>query len=285
MTIKDQIRDEKLQYDITSEDAKISALSSDKIHKYEYLTGEEILPSNQQQIIEQAKFTYSPSGKAFIEDQVKKQFDAKRNKRIRKRKEIKPRKTKSKEYGDYFFDALAKLRESFKSVYFNDVTYKFKDLRIQPVSFIRFKDSLHIFKSIHNGDIPLEDAEKEQIDLKRDLGRIKQGDPRNKSKEQKKTIDNINNLHKSREEVVKMFNDYAKNMSRNIYDSKQEGTGLKILTPKQMLQRLPIALAQVKAGNNLQSLLNDIMQIVYSLYQSKEISKKVYNNIIKSIEI
>ena len=58
---------------------------------------------------------------------------------------------------------------------------------------------------------------------------------------------------------------------------------LKILTPKQMLQRLPIALAQVKAGNNSESLLNEIRQIVYSLYQSKQITKKVYNNIIKSI--
>ena len=61
-------------------------------------------------------------------------------------------------------------------------------------------------------------------------------------------------------------------------------TGLKILTPKQMLQRLPIALAQVKAGNNSESLLNEIRQIVYSLYQSKQITKKVYNNIIKSIQ-
>ena len=63
-----------------------------------------------------------------------------------------------------------------------------------------------------------------------------------------------------------------------------KGTGLKILTPKQMLQRLPIALAQVKAGNNSESLLNEIRQIVYSLYQSKQITKKVYNNIIESIQ-
>ena len=82
MTINDQIRYEKLQHDINRKAAKISALSSGKIHKYEYLTGEDILPSNQQQIIEQAKFTYSPLGKAFekqiktIEDQGKKQVDA-----------------------------------------------------------------------------------------------------------------------------------------------------------------------------------------------------------------
>ena len=77
-----KIEDGKLQYDISREAAKISALSSGKIDKYEYLTGEEILSSNQQQIIEQAKFTYSPLGKAFenhtetIEDHGKKQIDA-----------------------------------------------------------------------------------------------------------------------------------------------------------------------------------------------------------------
>ena len=82
MTIEDQIKDKKLQYDINREAAKISALSSRKIDKDEYLTGEEILPPNQQQIIQQAKFTYSPLGKALekqrktIEDQGEKQVDA-----------------------------------------------------------------------------------------------------------------------------------------------------------------------------------------------------------------
>ena len=65
MTIDDKIRDEKLQYDINREAAKISALSSGKIDKYEYLTGEEILPSDQSRIMEQAKFTYFSLGKAF----------------------------------------------------------------------------------------------------------------------------------------------------------------------------------------------------------------------------
>ena len=72
------------------------------------------------------------------------------------------------------------------------------------------------------------------------------------------------------------------------YNAKQnetKGTELKILIPKQLLQRLPIALAKVRAGNNSESLLNKIRQIVYSLYQSKQITKKVYNNIIKSINI
>ena len=71
-------------------------------------------------------------------------------------------------------------------------------------------------------------------------------------------------------------------MSEN--SSQQKGTGLKVLIPKQMLQRLPIALAQVKSGNNSKSLLNEIKQIVYFLYQSKKITKNIYNNIIKSIK-
>ena len=71
--------------------------------------------------------------------------------------------------------------------------------------------------------------------------------------------------------------------NKDARNNETKGKGFKILTPKQMLQRLPTALAQVKAGNNSESLLNEIKQIVYSLYQSKRITKKVYNNIIKSI--
>ena len=71
MAIDDKIRDEKLQYDINREAAKILALSSRKFDKYEYLTGEEILPPDQRRVIEQAKFTYSPLGKAF-EKQIRK---------------------------------------------------------------------------------------------------------------------------------------------------------------------------------------------------------------------
>ena len=126
---------------------------------------------------------------------------------------------------------------------------------------------------MHNGDVSLEDIEKEQIKFKRNLTNIKQGNPKNRSKEQQKTINNATNLYNTRQEVVKMFNDDAKNMSRNIYKSKQKGTRLKILTPNQMLKRLPIALAQIKADNNSESLLNEIRQIVYSLYQKKLLKK------------
>ena len=93
-------------------------------------------------------------------------------------------------------------------------------------------------------------------------------------------------LYNVRNDAIKFIEDYssmiieAKKLAR-----EQEGTGLKILTTNQMLKRLPIALAQVKAGNNSERLLNEIRQIVYSLYRSKEITKKVYNNIINSIKV
>ena len=82
MTIDNQIKDEKLQYDLNRQAAKISALSTSKIDEYKYLTGEEMLLSNEKQIIEQAKCAYSPLGKAFgkqtklIEDQIQKQIKA-----------------------------------------------------------------------------------------------------------------------------------------------------------------------------------------------------------------
>ena len=90
-------------------------------------------------------------------------------------------------------------------------------------------------------------------------------------------------LYKARNEVIKFYDDYSSMVSEPKIKATK-GTGLKILTPKQMLQRLPIALAQVKAGNNSESLLNEIRQIVYSLYLSKEITKTVHHNIIKSIQ-
>ena len=81
-----------------------------------------------------------------------------------------------------------------------------------------------------------------------------------------------------------MFDDYSRIASEAKYKSKY-GEGLKILTPKQMLQRLPIALAQVKAGNTSENLLKEIRQIIYSLYRANEITKKVYNNIMNSIKV
>ena len=117
MTINDQIRDEKLHYDINREAAKISALSSGKIHKYEYLTGEDILPSNQQQMIEQTKFAYSPLGKAFekqtrtIEDQAQKQIDALKNAKDQNKQQV--------NVHDDYEDKLShsKERKIFRNIY------------------------------------------------------------------------------------------------------------------------------------------------------------------------
>ena len=98
---------------------------------------------------------------------------------------------------------------------------------------------------------------------------------------------NIEMLYNARNEAIKFYDDYSSVMSEAKYKAKQDetkGTEPKVLTPKQMLQRLPIALAQVKTGNNSENLLNEIRQIVYSLYQSKQITKKVYNHIIESIQ-
>ena len=104
-------------------------------------------------------------------------------------------------------------------------------------------------------------------------------------KQEKENVEkNLYNFYEGREMVLNAF-------KSKIFLTKSKGSGilnanhskLKILTPKQMLKRLPIALAQVKADNNSENLLNEIIQIVYSLYQSKETTKKVYNNLIKSL--
>ena len=113
MTIEDQIKDEKLQYDINREAAKISALSSGKIYKYEHLTGEEILPSNQQQIIEQAKFTYSPLGKAF--EKQTKTIEDKGEKQIKSIQDNRKQLISDDDYKNKLL--FSKEREIFKDIY------------------------------------------------------------------------------------------------------------------------------------------------------------------------
>ena len=129
----------------------------------------------------------------------------------------------------------------------------------------------------------LAEVKNNQNNFKLNLSEIKKGSK--KSKEQKNTIYNIEMLYRASKEAIKFFDDYSSTVSevKNKAKNNTSGKGLKILTPKQMLQRLPIALAQVKAGNNSENLLNEIRQIVCSLYQSKEITKQVYNNLIRSL--
>ena len=125
---------------------------------------------------------------------------------------------------------------------------------------------MHIYNEIKNGNISIEKIEGDQEQFKSKLNETAKGNSKHKSKDQLDTMKIIKNLYNSRDKVFKSYNDYPKIMSEAVYKTKQ-GAGLKILTPKKMLQRLPMALAQVKAGNNSENLLNEVRQIVYSLYQ------------------
>ena len=185
MTVNDQIRDEQLRYDINREAAKISALLSGKIHKYEYLTGEDILPCNQQQIIEQAKFTYSPLVKAFekqiktienpgekqmkaIEDQrqvktIKKySYDEEDTRFISKQKEVK--------LVDERLEQIADLDERVNS---GDLIYRYKG-KNDDIKFDEFDNALDIVNKIRDSKIKLEDVKYNQEKFKSNLGEINQ---------------------------------------------------------------------------------------------------------------
>ena len=172
MTIDDKIRDEKLQYDVNREAAKILALSSDKIHKYEYLTGENILPSSNQQIIEQARFTYSPLGKAFekqietIKDQGKKRVDAlntlksDNNKKIEiKNKDIVP---KSAFASDEAKEEINKILKIEKNVDREKLVY---EAGKHKYDFRKFNTIRTFGEDIYEGKITLEEADEDQSDL------------------------------------------------------------------------------------------------------------------------
>ena len=151
-------------------------------------------------------------------------------------------------------------------------------------SFDDLDGPLTFLNNIKKGEISMEKAIKQQHNFHKYLHLIRIG---NKNDNQKRTLANINVFYNARDNAIKFIQDYGRMIleAREQALVEQYGKGLKILTPNQMLKRLPIALAQVKAGNNSESLLNEIRQIVYSLYRSKEITKKVYNNIINSIKV
>ena len=118
------------------------------------------------------------------------------------------------------------------------------------LSFYEYKDSKELFNSIKNNQIKFNEVKNKQNEFLNKLNNIKIG---KKTEEQKEVIKNLQKFYNSREEVINFLRDYIEMLSDANYDSKNsetKGKELKILTPKQMLQRLPIALAQVKAGNN-----------------------------------
>ena len=149
--------------------------------------------------------------------------------------------------------------------------------------FRNFKTIRTFGNEIRNNVISLDTANIEQANLLNYISDFMKTKPRNSEKRRLRAdvFNSVTGLVQGREAVLSAFKSGIFQVSKK----SQEGEGLKILTPNQMLKRLPIALAQVKAGNNSESLLNEIRKIVYSLYRSKEITKKVCNNIINSIKV
>ena len=154
--------------------------------------------------------------------------------------------------------------------------------------FRNFKTIRTFGNEIRNNIISLDTANIEQANL---LSYIydftKKTRPRNLGQRKLKSdiTDSITSLVQGREMVLKAFQSGIFQMSKESQEGEGANKMLKILTPNQMLKRLPIALAQVKAGNNSESLLNEIRQIVYSLHRAEETTKKVYNNIINSVKV
>ena len=129
-------------------------------------------------------------------------------------------------------------------------------------------DSKELFNVIKNNQIKFAEVKNKQNEFLNELSNIKIG---KKTTEQKEVINNLEKFYLSREEVINFFRDYIEMLFNANYDAKQnetKGKGLKILTPKQMLQRLPIALAQVKAGNNSESLSNKLFILCISQNKS-----------------
>ena len=183
MTISDQIKDEKLQYDIDREVTKISALTG-KLHKYKYLTGEDILRSNQQQIIEQTKFTHSALGKAFdkkiktIEDQGKKQVDAWEKLKPEKQKPIKDTPNNQSRATIIFNDLINKrkelMNESYGSVNYNNIKFEYVG-PTKDVSFYEYRDSKVLFNAIKNSQIKFNDARNKEKEFLSKLNEVKIG--------------------------------------------------------------------------------------------------------------
>ena len=176
---------------------------------------------------------------------------------------------------------MSKLKDS---VDYNNLKFEYVG-PTKDVSFYEFMDSKEHFNKIANNQIRFSEVKNRQNEFSNKLSNIKIGKKKMPNKKKWSIfLINFTILNKNLLMFLKtILKCYLCGLQTKNDETK--GTRLKILTPKQMLQRSPIALAQVKAGNNSGSLLNEIRQIVYSLYQSKQITKKVYNNIIKSIQL
>ena len=204
------------QYDISREAAKISALSSGKPDKYEYLTGEEILPSNQQQIIQQAKFNYFPLGKALkkqrktIEDQGEKQIKAIQDKNIVNidKDDYKNKLLLSKEreiFKDIYNKRLDKIEELHNKIDYDNLDYIIYG-RKHIINFSQLKSPLTLLDEIKKGEMTLEVAKDYQKDYLNYLKNIRKG---NKNAKQGEILANLNMLYNAREEAIKFIEDYG----------------------------------------------------------------------------
>ena len=161
--------------------------------------------------------------------------------------------SKQKEiFNELVDERLEKITDLDKKVNYDVLIYRYKGT-IAVAKFCKFDNALDIIGKIRDGKIDLADVKKNQEKFKYYLGELKKGNKKHRSKVQKNALYNIKMLYKARKEAIKFYDDYSSMMSEAKYRATK-GTGFKIVTPKQMLQRLPIALAQVKAGNNSESL-------------------------------
>ena len=194
-----------------------------------------------------------------IEDQVEKQIKAIQDKSIEN----------IKKYSDYDNDykkelLIPKERENFKDIYngrldklqnashnihYNNLNYKFMGSGDE-YKFDGLKDPIVLLNNIKTGKISIQKAKNTQKEYNKYLNLIRRG---NKNNTQRQTLNNINNLYNARDMTIKFIEDYGSMILEAKRIARQEGEGLKILTPNQMLKRLPIALAQIKAGNNSES--------------------------------
>ena len=147
------------------------------------------------------------------------------------------------------------MKELYDNFDYNNLKFQYIGTT-KDVSYYEYNNSKELFNAIKNNKINFDDTVKRQNELLNKISNVKIG---KKTDNQKKVITNLENVYISREEVINFFRDYGKMVLDASYKSKQneaEGRGLKMLTPKEMLQKLPIALAQVKTGNNSESLLD-----------------------------
>ena len=355
--LDDKIKEERVTHDLGQESAKISALKSGNIDKYEYLTGQEVIPTGKEADLAHAKFEYSPLGKAFekqvktIKEQGEKQVKAIENTLVPMQQKpstdyshLPPNQLK-KAMEDRYRE-IQNLEGQIEGNLKYDKKHTLEDVSRGPV----------LIRNIYLGNKSLEEAEAEQSKLIGKLANLKKGTPKNPEKIQQKEMymRNAGHVLDSREKVLKAFrsglfptkeggkketmaemekimeplieepnddpektivadpdmppleSDEEETLAKQgkgfdlssilgpmgipdphkikkLLEDKIAGKGMKVMTPRQMLQRLPIAMAQVKAGNNSETLLNEIRQMLYSLYRADQITKQIYENLMKTI--